>query len=162
MSVDSRDFRKALGCFATGVTVVTTRNADGLAVGVTVNAFTSVSLDPPLVAFCLGRNSALYDVFAAAPHFVVNILSADQQGLSNHFASRQYQGDWTDIAAAPAGNGVPALTGAVATIACDRENLLDGGDHVIVVGRVTELTTSEENLPLLYFRGRYAEVAQVS
>ena len=161
MSVDSRDFRKALGCFATGVTVVTTLNEQNAPVGVTVNAFTSVSLDPPLVAFCLGRNSALFDVFLQAEHFVINILAADQQGVSNHFASRQYQTDWSEIKQAATACGVPALAGAVAHIECRRENVLDGGDHAILLGRVGGLYVSDEEKPLLYFRGRYGEIAPV-
>jgi flavin reductase (DIM6/NTAB) family NADH-FMN oxidoreductase RutF len=161
MSVDSRDFRKALGCFATGVTVVTALNEHGAPVGVTVNAFTSVSLDPPLVAFCLGRNSALFDVFVQAKSFVVNVLAADQQGLSNHFASRQYQADWSEIRSVATACGVPGLAGAAALIECGRENVLDGGDHAILLGRVTAVHAGEDEKPLLYFRGRYAELAAV-
>lgn len=159
MSVDSREFRKALGSFATGVTVVTTLAEDGQPAGVTINAFTSVSLDPPLVAFCLGRNSALFDAFTKGESFVVNILAVEQEGLSNHFASRHYQRDWSEIAAQPTSVGVPALAGAAAVIECRRESVLDGGDHVIVLGRVAALSSSEDAAPLLYFRGRYAALA---
>lgn len=159
MSVDFRDFRKALGSFATGVTVVTTMAEDGKPAGVTVNAFTSVSLDPPLVAFCLGRNSAQFDAFNASEHFVVNILAASQEGVSNHFASRQFQRDWSEIAQAATSVGVPALAGAAAVIECRRESVLDGGDHVMVLGRVVALSSHDDVPPLLYFRGRYAALA---
>lgn len=130
--------------------------------GVTINAFTSVSLDPPLVAFCLGRGSAQLSALSEADSFAVNILADDQQGVSNHFASRAYQDDWSEIKSAPTASGVPALAGALAVIECQRETVLDGGDHVIIVGRVAAVTASDDAKPLLYFRGRYAEVAPLA
>jgi flavin reductase (DIM6/NTAB) family NADH-FMN oxidoreductase RutF len=159
MSVDSREFRKALGNFATGVAVVTILAEEGRPAGVTINAFTSVSLDPPLVAFCLGRSSALFDAFVKGDSFVVNILTAEQEGLSNHFASRQYQRDWNEIETTPSSVGAPALTGAATVIECRRESVLDGGDHVIMLGRVVALSCNDDTAPLLYFRGRYAALA---
>lgn len=159
MSVDSRDFRKALGGFATGVTVVTTL-VDGTLAGVTVSAFTSVSLEPPLVAFCLGRNSALLHAFETGDAFVVNVLAAGQEGISNHFSSRQYQTDWSEIAAIPLENGVSGVAGAVSHIQCARQSVVDGGDHVIVIGRVTGLSAHDDAQPLLYFRGRYGRFAE--
>lgn len=164
MTVDSRDFRKALGGFAAGVTVIATLNEAGAPVGVTVSAFTSVSLDPPLTAFCLGRNSALLDLFqsgASGGKFVVNVLAAGQEGVSNHFSSRQHQADWSEIASVPTASGVPALAGAVSTIECTRESVVDGGDHIVVIGRVTGLTFDETAEPLVYFRGRYGRFVPV-
>jgi flavin reductase (DIM6/NTAB) family NADH-FMN oxidoreductase RutF len=94
MTVDARDFRNALGTFATGVTIVTTMSKDGTPVGLTANSFTSVSLDPPLVLFCLDRRSYSYGHFEKASHFAVNVLAAEQQAVSNHFA-RPSEDKWT-------------------------------------------------------------------
>lgn len=163
MSVDAHDFRKTLGCFATGIVVVTalriSGDAVGRGVGVTINAFTSVSLDPPLVAFCLGRASTLFEDLTIAPRFVVNVLSADQRDLSQRFSSRATQGDWGGVSLRAGDDAIPVLAGTAATIECVRETVLDGGDHAIILGRVERLTRDETVKPLLYHHGRYAEVA---
>ncbi len=158
MTIDSRAFRNALGCFATGVTVVTTLCPDGHHVGVTVNSFSSVSLDPPLVLFSLGRASHAYDFFVEGKAFAVNILAADQEALSGRFSRRDLQDRWEGVGVERWDTGVPILSGCLANIECDKETVYDGGDHAIVVGRVRRLRSTAEGEPLLYFRGNYAEL----
>jgi flavin reductase (DIM6/NTAB) family NADH-FMN oxidoreductase RutF len=157
--IDSKVFRDALGCFATGIAVVTSLEPEGTPVGVTVNSFSSVSLDPPLVQFCLGRAARSFDAFTRAPAFAVNVLAADQQDLSQRFSRRDLQERWEGVAWETWDTGVPLLRGCLAGIECDREALLDGGDHVIVLGRVRRLASHADGLPLLYFRGGYVDVA---
>lgn len=153
---DPRDFRHALGCFATGIAVATTLEQDGTPVGVTVNSFSSVSLDPPLVQFCLGRMAMSFVAFSTAPSFAVNILSADQTDLSVRFSKRDLQERWGGVATERWDTGVPILSGCLASLECDREHLFDAGDHTIVVGRVRRLSFRGDGQPLLYFRGGYA------
>lgn len=153
---DSRDFRHALGCFATGIAVATTLEQDGTPAGVTVNSFSSVSLDPPLVQFCLGRAAMTFGIFTAAPSFAINILSAEQTDLSVRFSKRDLQERWGGIATERWDTGVPILAGCLASLECGREHLFDAGDHVIIVGRVRRLAFRGDGQPLLYFRGAYA------
>jgi flavin reductase (DIM6/NTAB) family NADH-FMN oxidoreductase RutF len=158
MTIDPRAFRNALGCFATGITVVTTTCPDGHPVGVTVNSFSSVSLDPPLVLFSLGRASQAYEFFVQGAAFAVNILAADQEDLSGRFSRRDLQERWDGVGVERWDTGVPILTGCLATIECDRHAVHDGGDHAIIVGRVRRLASTETGKPLLYFRGSYAQL----
>ncbi|MDH4117108.1 MAG: flavin reductase family protein [Acidimicrobiia bacterium] len=152
---DARDFRTAAGQFMTGVTVVTTLDADGAPAGLTANSFTTVSLHPPMVLFCLGVDSANLDAFEAGNGFVVHVLAAEQQDLSQQFASKgidRFDGvDWS-----PGRDGRPVLSGALATFDCDLAHTYDGGDHRIYVGRVMALSTGDTEAHALgYFRGRY-------
>jgi flavin reductase (DIM6/NTAB) family NADH-FMN oxidoreductase RutF len=153
---DTRALRDAFGSFATGVTVVTTTQPDGTPRGFTANSFTSVSLDPPLVLVCIARTAHSCDTFAAAPAYAVNILAEDQGDISGLFASRATskfeQCQWV---AGP--QGVPLITGALAQVVCDRDNLVDAGDHIILIGRVTALAARPGN-PLGFFRGRYFRI----
>ncbi len=157
-AIDSRVFRNALGSFATGITVITTLGADGVPLGITVNSFSSLSLDPPLVLFCVARSSQSLATFTSAPAFAVNVLADDQQELSVRFSRRDLQDRWSGLAVDTWDTGVPILKGCLATLECDRHALLDGGDHVIVVGRVRRLESRADGRPLLYFRGAYATV----
>jgi len=163
MAIESEAFKRALGRFATGVTVVTTVDRAGAPQGLTVNSFTSVSLDPPLVLFCLDRAAGCFDVFAEASHFAVNILALDQSALSDRFAS--LVGDRFNGAAFRVGaTGCPVIAGALAAMECEIAQRHDGGDHEILVGRV--LTIDDEvrgdgdaaAAPLLYYRGGYARL----
>lgn len=156
-AIDSRAFRNALGSFATGITVMTALGPDG-PVGITVNSFSSLSLDPPLVLFCIARTSQSFAAFATAPAFAVNVLADDQQELSVRFSRRDLQDRWGGLAVDTWDTGAPILKGCLATMECDRHDLLDGGDHVIVVGRVRRLESRADGRPLLYFRGAYATV----
>jgi flavin reductase (DIM6/NTAB) family NADH-FMN oxidoreductase RutF len=160
MPVDIRDFRTALGTFATGVTIVTTMSKDGTPVGLTANSFTSVSLDPPLVLFCLDRRSYSYGHFEKASHFAVNVLAADQQDVSNHFA-RPSEDKWKDMTIDLCGVGCPAFKEALAVFECATHRIHDGGDHIIVVGEVKSFTYKRDGAPLLYYRGKYGRIGAV-
>ncbi|MEO5372708.1 MAG: flavin reductase family protein [Alphaproteobacteria bacterium] len=158
MKVDSHTFRNAMASFACGVTVVTARTTDGRPLGLTVSSFASVSLEPPLVLVCLDRNTSNLDSYCEG-HFAVNVLREDQKDLSIRFATRR--GDkWTDTAFTTWDSGVPILSGCLATLECGVEHAYDGGDHVIIVGRVQRLTASAAGQPLLYFRSAYAEIGR--
>ena len=154
--IDSRAFRDACGLFPTGVTIVTTVGESGVPVGLTANSFTSVSLDPPMVLFCVGRTSESLSAFVDGGGFAVHLLAAEQQALSNRFASKgvdRFEGvewRWSEV------SGLPVLDGAMAVMECKLAHEHAGGDHVIVVGEVTNLTVSEPDRPALgYFRGSY-------
>lgn len=152
--LDEAGLRLVLSHFATGITVVTGRDEDGRQRAVTVNAFTSVSLEPPLILYCLGRSAFNFDVFANAKAFAVNILSADQQALSDRFA-RESEDDFSDLAVTELATGVPALAGSLAVLDCETEAIQEAGDHLIVIGRVKALDMPREAEPLIYFRSRY-------
>ncbi len=150
---DEKEFRRVLGQFATGVTVVTARDKSGAPVGTTVNSFTSVSLNPPLVLWCLAHSSKSIAVFRKASHFAVNILAAGQHALSHRFATPapdKFEG--VDYADGPV--GVPLLRGVIAHIVCRRVQRMLGGDHDIFLGRVEEFKRFEGK-PLVFHSGRY-------
>ena len=149
-------FRAACARFATGITVVTTTDSHGRPHGLTVNSFTSVSLDPPLILVCLGLRVSLLEHFRSAETFAVNILAADQQEISRRFASPledRFQG----VAWKPGHNGTPVLDGTLATMECNVAQLLDAGDHVILVGEVRH-AEYRDGEPLLYFNSRYSHL----
>lgn len=151
---DARTLRDALGCFATGVTVVTTMNANGEPVGLTANSFTSVSLDPPLLLVCIAKTASSLPALAAAENFAVNVLHIGQQPTSNLFAKSGED----RFAATPWSRGhndAPLLSGALANFECRRHALHDSGDHVILVGEVVRARFEPQRDPLLYFRGKY-------
>jgi len=155
---NAREFRNALGCFATGIAIMTTRDADGRFIGITVNSFASVSLEPPLVSFCLDRNANSLSGFLAAPHFGVNVLSEGQELLSAAFARSSSGDKFVGIAFEVGDTGCPFLADCLTHLECAREAVHDAGDHLIVVGRVLRLAQRAEGRPLLYFRGRYARL----
>jgi flavin reductase (DIM6/NTAB) family NADH-FMN oxidoreductase RutF len=155
---DARRLRDAFGCFGTGVTVVTAFDVAGAPVGLTANSFTSVSLDPPLLLFCLDRRSRRAAVFQAAGAFAVNVLHAGQEALSTRFARGATADDHLADIEWEASEGAPVLRDAMAVFACAKEAEHDGGDHLIVVGRVLRLDFRPEQDPLLYFQGRYRSV----
>jgi 3-hydroxy-9,10-secoandrosta-1,3,5(10)-triene-9,17-dione monooxygenase reductase component len=149
---DPKAFRSALGRFATGVTVVTTRDEESAPVGVTANSFNSVSLDPPMVLWSLARSSSSMPAFTSAHHFAVHILAEDQQDLSNRFAARgtdKFSG--LDIGS----DGPPHLPDCSARFLCRTAFQYEGGDHVIFVGEVIGYEATEKP-PLLFLGGRYA------
>lgn len=153
-AIDARSLRNALGCYATGVAVIATRTAEGAHVAVTVNSFSSVSLDPPLILFSLGNSANILAHFHAAASFTVNILNHAQEALSNAFA-RPSTACWEQVTWREADNGCALLDGALAQLECSRFAELDGGDHRILLGRVTQLHIGSPADPLLFFRGRY-------
>ncbi|WP_439817153.1 flavin reductase family protein [Zavarzinia sp. CC-PAN008] len=156
--VQSREFRDALSCFATGVTIVTCRTANDRLLGFTASSFNSVSLDPPLVLFSMGRDALSFDGFHAGTHFAVNVLGQDQEHLSNRFAS-PIEDRFAGIAFDIWDSGCPVLHGAIAVFECETQARHDGGDHVIFVGEVKRLDARLDAMPLLFHRGQYRRVA---
>lgn len=148
------DFRKAMGSFAAGVTVVTACH-DGRLVGTTVSAFSSVSMDPPLVMVCLKRDSRTLAALSQAGAFCVNILAQEQGNLAYRFA-KSGADDRFALTAVEAGVcGAPLLAGCVAAVECELHAAHDGGDHEILVGRVLRVVTDETKTPLVYVRGGF-------
>ncbi len=153
-TVDVAAFKRAVGSFATGVTVVTTPSPDdGRPLGFTANSFTSVSLDPPLVLICLNRRAPSMAGFAIGRPFAVNVLAADQEALSGHFA-RPSDDKFAGVAHRLTESALPLLDGCHATMECRLEHWFHGGDHVILVGRV-EAVDSADSEPLIFHRSRY-------
>ena len=151
---DPRTLRDALGTFATGVTVVTARAPDGTNVGLTANSFTSVSLDPPLLLVCPHRQAHSMAVLSQVDHFAVNVLHIGQQATSDLFARRSddrfERVEWETW-----DHGPPILTNSLASFECAKYAEYDGGDHVILVGKVKRVRFAPQRDPLLYFRGKY-------
>jgi len=155
---EPEQIRRAFGAYPTGVAVATTVTDDGARVGMTVSSFNSVSLDPPLILWSLGNNSLNYDAFAAAEHFAVHVLARHQQDLSLRFAAR---GD-DKFAGLECGAGVdgdPILPDYAACFECRTEHRYPGGDHVIIVGRVTNFEDRAQE-PLIFHRSTYRGVGE--
>ena len=149
-TVDQTAFRDALARFASGVTVVITRNGAGSFVGFTASAFSSLSLDPPLVLVCLQKDADCYRAFMEADAFTVSILAAGQPEIARRFATKSIDKlDGTPVVAAP-GTGLPRIGGASAWLECRTYSRPDGGDHTILVGEVLEAGAGDD-LPLLHF-----------
>ena len=154
MSFDPEKYRKALGRFATGVTIVTGLTAENQPVGVTVNAFSSVSLDPPLVLICLADETGSLDAFTKGERFCVNILEQSQRELSDSFAGPQehkFKSQTFDTW----DSGCPILPGCLVNLECTRVNVIEGGDHVIVIGHVNRIEQAEDGKPLVFFNSAY-------
>ena len=152
-ALDAAEFRRALGAFVTGVTVVTTIQADGSPRGFTANSFTSVSLDPPLILVCIAKTAASHAVFSATDHFAVSVLAEDQKAVSGVFASKMAdkfaQVDWHARV-----TGAPLMKGAAASFDCRTHDVVDAGDHIILIGRVVDFSHTTSS-PLGYCRGAY-------
>ncbi len=157
MPVGKEEFRTALSRFASGVTVVTTKNKDGKLFGITVSAFCSVSLDPPLVLICIDKKTGSHHAFHEAGCFIVNFLREDQQDLSNHFAS-SLDDKFSKVQHHINESGLPVLQDSLATLECKLIYSYEGGDHTIFVGEVEKTSVGEGN-PLIYFRGQYRRIA---
>ncbi len=154
LPIESRNFCDALGRFASGVTVITGIDADGNAAGVTVSAFSSLSLEPPLVQVCLGRTTACIGAFVEGSHFTVNILTREQKDVSDIFARRSAD-KFDGVKYRIGENGCPILPDCLAVLQCSRHAVYDGGDHVILIGRVEAIDTVASGEPLLHFQGVY-------
>lgn len=155
--LDTTAFRRALGMFATGITVVTALGRDGRPVGLTVNSFNSVSLAPPLVVWSVANHLPVAQEFVSASHFLVNVLAADQLALSQRFATRaedKFEG-LTDLVSE---RGLPRLPGTCAWLCCRNAVRHAGGDHTVFIGEV-EAFGRDDKAPLLYFGGRYRWLA---
>ncbi|QOZ33001.1 flavin reductase family protein [Bradyrhizobium sp. CCBAU 53421] len=152
-TIDPRDFRSALGTFATGVTIVTAMSAEGRPYGITCNSFASVSLNPPLVLWSLGMFSQGLPIFQNASHFTVNVLDMSQQTLATQFA-RSSGDKFAGVSWKPGLGNAPVLDGVVANFQCRAANRYYGGDHVIFLGAV-EAYAYNRNNPLLFARGGF-------
>lgn len=157
-AIDPQRYRQVLGQYPTGVCVVTARSTNGETAGMVVGSFSSVSLDPPLVAFFPDRKSSSWAKLRDCERFCVNILSADQEDVCRKLASRDPD-KFAGVAHSTSARGNPILAGAVAWIECDRHAVTDAGDHEMVTGRVLELDVGSGGLPLLFFRGGYGRFA---
>lgn len=156
MPIDKADFRRALGHFAAAVTVVTTQRKDGEPVGITVTAFSSLSLEPPLVLICIDKRAKIHDHLERDRFFAVNILREDQESVSRRFASSE-PNQFRDVGYTDGPSGAPLIQDAICSIECKIVELLPGGDHTIIIGEV-ESHHVQEGKPLVYFRGGYAEL----
>ena len=152
-AIEQQLFRRVCGRFATGITIVTVLDGEAAPQGMTANSFTSVSLDPPLVLFCIDRKTSFLNHFAAKTPFAINILNEDQKELSSCFARSgldRFSGvEWT---AGP--NGAPILPDVLASLECRVTQLVEAGDHVVVIGAVSHATW-REGQPLVYFNSSY-------
>lgn len=156
--IDPVHFRKVMGCHAAGVAVITALTSDGSPVGMAVTSFTSVSLDPPLVAFCPDRKSSTWPKIEAAGKFCVNLLAQGQIATCRSLGGRgvdKFEGVLWHTSA----HGMPVLDGALATIECTIHSVIEAGDHFIVLGRVLTMQANDELSPLVFFRSAYAQVA---
>jgi len=156
LSVSSDEFRSILGRFPSGVTVVTTKAADGSDQGMTVSAFCSLSLQPPLVLVCIEKTASVHNALTGSPAFIVNILSAKQEQIARRFSIVDID-RFEGVGFSRSRNGIVVLDDVIGVIECNRFSLHDGGDHTIVVGEV-EAGSTETGAPLLYYRGGYAQM----
>jgi len=158
MSFDTRAFRNALGRFPTGVVVVTA-GAEAPHMGITVNSFASVSLEPPLVLWCMDRRSGRYETFTNSANFTVSVLSHSHREVSARLATPG-EHSLEGLALKTTECGVPVLADALAVFECAREAVHDGGDHAIIVGRVLRFCSREDGGPLVFYRGGYRTLAE--
>lgn len=159
MSFDAKAFRQALGAFPTGVAVITAVAQQGHPIGITVNSFTSVSLDPPMVLWCLDKRSDRYAIFTTTDRFTISVLGTAHEDVSSRLAkpgSHRLDG----IELIPTELGPPALADALAYFECMAEAAYEGGDHAILLGRVQRFARREAGAPLVFFRGRYGALAE--
>ena len=152
--VSSELFRRACALFPTGVAVVTTRASDGAPHGLTVNAFCSLSLRPPLVLVAIDRICSVLETFETSGYFAINFLSQDQRDLSVRF-SEVPEGRFAGVAWAPGAEGAPLIDGAIGSIECRTKDIIDAGDHRALIGEVVAATVGEGD-PLVFFRSHYS------
>lgn len=152
---DTTEFRRALGAFVTGVTVVTTIQDDGSARGFTANSFTSVSLDPALILICIAKTASSHPVFSRTQRFAVSVLADDQRSVSGVFASKASD-KFAQIAWHARRTGSPLIDGAAASFDCETHQVVDAGDHIILIGRVVDFVNTPAT-PLGYCRGAYLD-----
>ena len=153
-SFSARDFRAALGMFATGVTIVTARNAEAAPIGLTANSFNSVSLTPPLVLWSLARSAGSMAAFERGSHYAINILAADQHELAERFASKAAD-RFKGVVFREGAGGAPILDGSAAVFECFNRSRYEEGDHVIFVGEVERCGWRAGAQPLIFHGGRY-------
>ena len=149
-----RRLRDVMGRFPTGVTVVAAVGPESRPFGLTVNSFTSVSLDPPLILVCIDREAASHDALMASSHFAVNVLASEQSHVADRFAVEPARSRFDEISWHASALGAPLIEGAAAWLECSRHEVYEVGDHSILVGKV-ESTGAREGAVLLFHRGRY-------
>ncbi len=158
VTMDPRELRNAFGCFASGITIVSLPDADGRPTGVTVSSFSSLSLDPALCLFSLGKTQGSCKLIEQGEHFTINVLASDQAATAWQFAkpsADKFAGiDWR-----PGFNGVPVIAGSLCHFECRKWATYDGGDHIIVVGQITHFDRTD-GAPLLFYRGQIATMAE--
>lgn len=157
---DSKALRAALGSFATGITVITVCGPSGEWVGLTVNSFNSVSLEPPLVLWSLALSSPNRDVVSRASHYAVNVLAVDQDEISQRFASK-IADKFAGLDCRTGLSGVPLLPGCCAWFECRTVAQYPGGDHLILLGEVERFEAADAKQPLAYSRGRYKRLVDL-
>jgi flavin reductase (DIM6/NTAB) family NADH-FMN oxidoreductase RutF len=159
MTFTERSFRDALGLFPTGVAVVTTVTKDGNRIGATVSSFNSVSLSPPLVLFSIARTSRSFAAWSDADTYAINLLHEHQHAFSTRFA-RSLAEKWEGVVPLVGQTGAPLIPGALASFECENYARHDGGDHLILVGKVCALTTATASdiRPLIFYRGSYQKI----
>lgn len=157
MSIDQDSFRSVLGRFASGITVITTVSDDKRDCGMTVSAFSSVSLNPPLVQVCIDHNASVYDSFLSTDRFGINVLAAEQESLSRRFASVDSTHRFEGLGYSRGESGVALLDDALAHLECKVVARHEAGDHTICIAEV-ERAVAREAKPLLYYRGGYAQL----
>jgi flavin reductase (DIM6/NTAB) family NADH-FMN oxidoreductase RutF len=158
MTFDPDSFRSVLGRFASGVTVVTARDARDRDVGLTVSAFSSVSLLPPLIQICVNHEASVFDVLMQSTHFGVSILASEQEALSRRFSAVESMHRFEGIGFARGESGVVLLDEALAHLECRRTTHHSVGDHTMFIGEVERATARDGARPLLYYRGGYAQL----
>ncbi|MEP6925752.1 MAG: flavin reductase family protein [Pyrinomonadaceae bacterium] len=156
MTISKNNFREALRHWASGVTVVTTKDRAGCLHGITVSAFSSVSLHPPLILICIEKGAGSHHAFIENDLFIINILSDKQEHVSRRFASHS-RDKFVGIETAEGSNGIPRISGALANLECRRMLSYEGGDHTIFVGEI-ENSIIHPGKPLLYFNGHYGKI----
>jgi len=157
--LESTAFRQMMSRFTTGITVVTVFDSVRRPVGITVNSFTSVSLTPPLILFCLDKTAQIFPVFEQATDFAVNILASDQQPISQHFADYRHHPQPSDLWSAQSPAQAPVLAHTLGWLLCRKATVYDGGDHSIILGGVTELDAATDKTdPLVYFHSQYRKL----
>ena len=157
-NIDIEVLRNCFGKFATGITVITALAPDGTKIGLTVNSFSSLSLEPPMVLWSLDKKSKSIGAFITAPHFAVNVLASDQMDISNNFA-RTSENKFNNIELLESKCNLPLLSGTVADLECKNISTYEGGDHLIFIGEVEHFNTSNKK-PLLYTNGQYTVAAR--
>ena len=155
-AVSSELFRRACAQFPTGVAVLTTRASDGTPHGLTVNAFCSLSLTPPLVLVAIDRVCSILDTFEKSGHFAINFLSLDQRNLSIRF-SEVPEGRFSGVPWSPGAEGAPLIEGTIGSIECRTKNVIDAGDHRALIGEVVAASVADGD-PLVFFRGAYTDL----
>ncbi len=157
MSQNHKDLRKTLGCFATGVTIITALGPKKELIGITANSFSAVSLDPPLILFSLQKKALSLVAFLSTHHFAVHVLREDQHSLSDRFARAQSE-KWAGVDYLVDDRGYPVLRDALAVFACRTHHTYNGGDHIIFVGEVLDTIADTSGKPLVFYQGRYCKL----